>query len=130
MAILVSLWIVVCLPFLAPLLLTLWVAVVYLDVRSTWRIYRFEPEKFSNIESNVFFVALYERLGFKKSVPAFLALVEIPRFVFIALFLAPLVGAALSLNVSYFTGVGVAAAAQGYAHLYGWRANKRWLANR
>jgi len=51
-----------------------------------------DPGSFPENESNVLFVAFYKKLGFRGAVAAFLALGEIPRLVFIGLFLAPLVG--------------------------------------
>lgn len=117
-------------PQLVILFLALWILALSLDVFSTWRMYLLEPEKFSENESNVWFVALYGRLGFKGSVPPFLVLVEAPRFVVVALVCAPIMGAFLSLNVSYFAGAGVAAAAQGYAHFDGWRANRTFLSSK
>lgn len=115
-------------PYLVPLFLAFWLAAFSMDVHSTWRVYRLEPEKFAENESNAFFVALYKKLGFKGSIPAFFVLVELPRFVLIALVCAPLVGASLSLSTSPFVGLGVAAAAQGYAHLDGWRVNSCFVA--
>lgn len=127
---LLALWLGTLLPQLVALFLAVWMLALFLDILSTWRMYLLEPKRFSDNESNMWFVVLYERLGFMKSVPLFLALVEIPRFVLVAFFCAPLIGALLSLSTSYSVGVGVAAAAQGYAHFDGWRVNRAFLSSK
>lgn len=123
-----ALWSCTVFPSLVLFLLAFWVTGLAMDIRSTWRMHRLEPEKFPENESNIFFVPLYKRFGFKRSIPLFLAIVELPRLVFVSLVGAPLVGAALALSSSPLVGLGVAAAAQGYAHFTGWRVNCRFVA--
>lgn len=121
--VLLALGLCTILPYLVPLFLTFWLVGLAADIYSTWRMYLLEPGKFPENESNVFFVPLYKRFGFKKSIPPFLALVEFPRLVFVALVCTPLVGAWLGLESSPLVGLGVATAAQGYVHLCAWRVN-------
>lgn len=112
---------------LAAPTLVLWGFFLALDFRSTWKIYRRDPDRFSEKESNEAFVFLYEKLGFKAAVPPFLLFCEVPVLLFISLYGAPIFTEALPVDPSPHACVASASTCLALAHLDAWRKNNRFV---
>jgi len=67
----------------------LWISSVLLDVYTTWRFYRLEPERFNVNERNVIYAYLVAKFGFKTGSILQFILVEIPSLIVFALLPIP-----------------------------------------
>jgi hypothetical protein len=65
-------------PHLLFVIPPLWVFSILLDVYTTWRFYRLEPERFMENERNAIYARLVGRFGFKAGSVLQFVLVEVP----------------------------------------------------
>jgi len=76
-------------PLLLFMIPPLWIFSVLLDIYTTWRFYRLEPEKFEVNERNLIYARLVARFGFKAGSILQFLLVEVPLLIVFALFPIP-----------------------------------------
>ncbi len=101
-----------------------WPLFFFLDAASTRRIYLRSPQDFERVERNRVFVALVRRVGVVPAFPAFLALAEIPIFVFISLVIAPALGAYIFGNASIVPCLSAGAGVMAFTHAQAWGQNR------
>ncbi len=109
---------------LAALPFAAWPLFFFLDAASTRRMYLRSPDEFEHVERNRVFVALVQRMGVVPAFLAFLALAEIPIFLFISLVIAPALGAYLFSSTSTVPCLSAGAGALAFTHAQAWRQNR------
>lgn len=117
-------------PLLTVAFFTFWPVGVYLDLRSTRKIYQMDPENFSENELNRVIAGLVNRFGFLCGSVLYIFLLEIPVFIFISLFLLRFVAPYFSPAGGVALQAGAAAMGMGCVHLTAWYLNRDYLMSR
>lgn len=114
-------------PLLAIAFLASWPVGAYLDLSSTRRIYRMDPQNFSENELNRVIAGLVSRFGFLRGIALYIFLWEIPMFIFISFFILKFVTPYFSPTGEIALQAGGAAMGMACVHLTAWYQNKKYL---